>query len=106
MLVTNRLTQTLGGFGGGFGGCGGFSADDIDLSSIFDDLFGGGMFGGVQNNAMNANNQVATHPGVVVSSPANAEELDDNNTMAFCPNCGTKNNGSKFCGNCGHKLVK
>ena len=68
----------------------------------------GGMFGGVQNNAMNANNQVATHPGVVVSSPANAEELDanTNNTMAFCPNCGTKNNGSNFCGNCGHKLVK
>ena len=32
-----------GGFGGGFQG---FSADDIDLSSIFDDLFGGGMFGG------------------------------------------------------------
>lgn len=32
-----------GGFGGGFGG---FSADDIDLSSIFDDLFGGSMFGG------------------------------------------------------------
>lgn len=32
-----------GGFGGGFGG---FSADDIDLSSIFEDLFGGGMFGG------------------------------------------------------------
>lgn len=32
-----------GGFGGGFSG---FSADDIDLSSIFDDLFGGGMFGG------------------------------------------------------------
>lgn len=32
-----------GGFGGGFGG---FSAEDIDLSSIFDDLFGGGIFGG------------------------------------------------------------
>ena len=32
-----------GGFGGGFGG---FSAEDIDLSSIFDELFGGGMFGG------------------------------------------------------------
>ena len=32
-----------GGFGGGFGG---FNAEDIDLSSIFDDLFGGGMFGG------------------------------------------------------------
>ena len=35
-----------GGFGGGFGGFGGFSAEDIDLSSIFDELFGGGMFGG------------------------------------------------------------
>ena len=38
-----------GGFGGGNpfgGGFGGFSADDIDLSGIFDDLFGGGMFGG------------------------------------------------------------
>lgn len=32
-----------GGFGGGFGG---FDASDIDLSSIFEDLFGGGMFGG------------------------------------------------------------
>ena len=30
---------------GGFGGFGGFDASDIDLSSIFDDLFGGGMFG-------------------------------------------------------------
>lgn len=40
---TNGASQ--GGFGGNpFGG--GFSADDIDLSSIFDDLFGGGMFGG------------------------------------------------------------
>ena len=36
-----------GGFGGGgFGGFGGFNAEDIDLSSIFDELFGGGMFGG------------------------------------------------------------
>ena len=36
-----------GGFGGGgFGGFGGFSTDDIDLSSIFGDLFGGGIFGG------------------------------------------------------------
>lgn len=32
-----------GGFGGGFGG---FSAEDIDLSGIFDDLFGGSFFGG------------------------------------------------------------
>ena len=35
-----------GGFGGGFGGFSGFGAEDIDLSSIFEDLFGGGMFGG------------------------------------------------------------
>ncbi len=33
-----------GGFGG-FEGFGGFSADDIDLSSIFEDMFGGGIFG-------------------------------------------------------------
>ena len=36
-----------GGFGGGFGG---FSAEDIDLSSIFDDLFGGSMFGNSRRN--------------------------------------------------------
>lgn len=37
---------TSGAAQGGFGGFGGFSADDIDLSSIFEDIFGGGMFGG------------------------------------------------------------
>lgn len=40
---------TQGASQGGFGGgnpFGGFSSDDIDLSSIFEDLFGGGMFGG------------------------------------------------------------
>jgi molecular chaperone DnaJ len=36
---------TQGAGQGGFGGFGGFDASDIDLSSIFDDLFGGGMFG-------------------------------------------------------------
>lgn len=41
-----------GGFGGGFGG---FSAEDIDLSSIFDDLFGGGMFGGSSRRGSRAN---------------------------------------------------
>ena len=39
-----------GGFGG-FNGFGGFSADDIDLSSIFDDLFGGSMFGGASRRS-------------------------------------------------------
>ena len=60
------------------------------------------------------------HPGVVAHGE-NAEELADDSTsevapapeaapaeeakpMAFCPNCGTKNNGSNFCGNCGTKL--
>lgn len=85
----------------------------------------GGMFGGVQQNAMMNNNgatqqynpypqqggqNVPTHPGVVVSAPANAEELDagdDAGVMAFCPQCGNKNdNGSKFCSNCGNKLTK
>lgn len=41
-----------GGFGGGFGG---FSADDIDLSSIFEDLFGGGMFGGGSSRRQSRN---------------------------------------------------
>lgn len=41
-----------GGFGGGFGG---FSADDIDLSGIFDDLFGGGFFGGSSRRGSSRN---------------------------------------------------
>ena len=81
----------------------------------------GGMFGGVQQNAMMNNNgatqqynpypqqggqNTPTHPGVVVSASSNTEELDDG-VMAFCPNCGNKNdNGSKFCSNCGNKLTK
>lgn len=44
--------------GAGAGGFGGFSADDIDLSSIFDDLFGGGFgnfgFGGGRRNTNRA----------------------------------------------------
>ncbi len=84
----------------------------------------GGMFGGVQNNAMMNNNgatqqynpypqqggqNTPTHSGTVVSAPANAEELDsaDGGVMAFCPNCGNKNDsGSNFCSNCGNKLTK
>lgn len=83
----------------------------------------GGMFGGVTNNAMNnagpthaayAQGQTPAgqplHPGVVAHGE-NAEDLDDGaapatagTPMAFCPNCGTKNNGSNFCPNCGTKL--
>ena len=67
----------------------------------------GGMFGGVANAAMN--NQGAT-AGSVVQSSHPVEDLDaapastSGTPMAFCPNCGTKNNGSNFCGNCGTKL--
>ena len=43
-----------GGFGGGFGG---FSAEDIDLSSIFDDLFGGGMFGSFGGGRRSSSNR-------------------------------------------------
>lgn len=46
-----------GGFGGGFGG---FSAEDIDLSSIFDDLFGGGMFGGAFGGGRRSNSSRPT----------------------------------------------
>ena len=38
-------TGGAGGFNG-FGGFGGFSSEDFDFGSIFDDIFGGGMFGG------------------------------------------------------------
>ena len=81
----------------------------------------GGMFGGATNNA--ANNSGPTHAAYaeghtpngqplhagVVAHSENAEELDNvaagNATpMAFCPNCGTKNNGANFCSNCGTKL--
>ena len=86
----------------------------------------GGVFGGAQQNAQATQGAAATqpynpyeggqnsqgqplHPGVVAHSE-NAEELDNAQPaeaakpMAFCPNCGTKNNGSNFCANCGHKL--
>lgn len=46
-----------GGFGGGFGG---FSAEDIDLSSIFDDLFGGGMFGSAFGGGRRSNSSRPT----------------------------------------------
>ena len=77
----------------------------------------GGMFGGMQQNVANGmaaqahGTHVPTHQGVVVSTPANTEELDGDNApaaggvMAFCPNCGTKNTGANFCSNCGHKLT-
>ena len=67
----------------------------------------GGMFGGVANNAMN--NQGVT-AGSVVHSTRPVEDLDEapastaTTVMAFCPNCGTKNNGANFCSNCGTKL--
>ena len=89
----------------------------------------GGMFGGAMQNAQQPQGATTAqpynpyegaqnsqgqplHPGVVVNG-ANAEELDDSehasaNTasapMAFCPNCGNKNNGANFCSNCGTKL--
>ncbi len=74
----------------------------------------GGMFGGVQNNAMAAQGVSATnaqgqplHTGVVAHGE-NVEVLDNSqnagSTMAFCPNCGTKSNGANFCSNCGTKL--
>lgn len=39
--------------GGGFDGFGGFSADDLDLGSIFEDLFGGGLFGNSSKRSRN-----------------------------------------------------
>ena len=87
----------------------------------------GGVFGGAVQNAQAPQGAAASqaynpyqgqnsqgqplHPGVVAHGE-NAEELDDKveaapaagAPMAFCPNCGTKNNGANFCSNCGNKL--
>ena len=84
----------------------------------------GSMFGAAQQNAAQANPYQGAynsqgqplHPGVVAHSE-NAEMLDNDAPaivgnapaegaapMAFCPNCGTKNNGFNFCSNCGTKL--
>ena len=90
----------------------------------------GGVFGGAVQNVQAPQTAPASqpynpyegqnsqgqplHPGVVAHGE-NAEELSDESRsevapaeeakpMAFCPNCGTKNNGSNFCGNCGTKL--
>jgi len=56
-----------GGFGGGFSGFGGFSADDIDLSGIFDDLFGGsfGNFGFGSSRRSNKNRPVKGRDSLV-----------------------------------------
>lgn len=71
----------------------------------------GGMFGGVSNNAMNANATVANNStSQNVNSDASAAANVNSTTssgatsMAFCPNCGTKANGANFCSNCGNKL--
>ena len=87
----------------------------------------GGVFGGAVQNAQAPQGAAASqaynpyqgqnsqgqplHPGVVAHGE-NAEELEDKveaapaagAPMAFCPNCGTKNNGANFCSNCGNKL--
>lgn len=79
----------------------------------------GGMFGGVTNNAMNnqaagtssqqydpyANNKGASDE-TQANQPVEQSEQQPvaDSPMAFCPNCGAKNNGANFCSNCGTKL--
>lgn len=78
----------------------------------------GGMFGGAAQASQGASASQPHNPyegkslhSGVVAHGENAEELDANSEqsedakpMAFCPNCGTKNNGANFCSNCGTKL--
>lgn len=94
-----------GGFGGGFGG---FSADDIDLSSIFDDLFGGGMFGGGSRRGASKNRPTKGRDSLVnVSLTFEEAVFGCKKTInidldAECEECSGKGgSGEKTCSTCG-----
>lgn len=59
-----------GGFGGGFG----FSADDIDLSSFFDDFLFGGMFGGSSSSRRSGSNRPTKGEDTLVKVKLSFEE--------------------------------
>ena len=97
-----------GGFGGGgFGGFGGFNAEDIDLSGIFDDLFGGGMFGG--SSRRRNTNRPTKGEDILVKVKLSFEEAVfgckktiDVNLDSECDTCNGKGGeGEETCRTCG-----
>lgn len=93
-----------GGFGGGFGG---FSADDIDLSSIFEDLFGGGMFGGSSRRSNSNRPQKGRDSVVNVSLTFEEAVFGCKKSVTLdldseCEECNGKGgSGETTCGTCG-----
>jgi len=101
---------TKGASQGGFGGnpFGGFSADDIDLSSIFDDLFGGSVFGSSSRRGASRNRPTKGRDSLVKIDLTFEEavfgckktiniDLDDE-----CEECdGKGGSGEETCSTCG-----
>lgn len=94
-----------GGFGGGFGG---FSADDIDLSSIFDDLFGGGMFGGGSRRGSSRNRPTKGRDSLVnvtltfEEAVFGCKKTINIDLDSECESCGGKGgSGEETCSTCG-----
>ncbi|MGN1372068.1 MAG: molecular chaperone DnaJ [Candidatus Coprovivens sp.] len=98
-----------GGFGGsGFGGFGGFSADDIDLSSIFDDIFGGGMFGGSGRRSSSRNRPTKGRDTLVnvkltfEEAVFGCKKTINIDLDSECSKCGGKGgSGEETCSTCG-----
>ena len=98
---TNGAAQ--GGFGGGFNG---FSAEDIDLSSIFDDIFGGSIFG--NRSRSSSKNRPTKGEDSLVKVNLSFEEavfgckktisLDLNTTCDSCD--GKGGHGEEICSTC------
>lgn len=100
-----------GGGAGGFGGFGGFSTDDIDLGSIFEELFGGGFggFGGFGGGRRGSRNRAQKGPDTLVKVNLTFEEavfgcekavdLDLNTECEECD--GKGGHGEKKCSTCG-----
>lgn len=95
--------------GGGSSGFGGFSAEDIDLSSIFDDLFGGSFgFGSFGGRASSRTNRATKGRDIQVRVDLTFEEavfgceksikLDLNETCSSCD--GEGGFGKKTCPTC------
>lgn len=94
-----------GGFGGGFGG---FSADDIDLSGIFDDLFGGSFFGGSSRRGSSRNRPTKGEDSLVkVDLTFEEAAFGCKKTISIdldceCDSCGGKGgSGETTCSTCG-----
>lgn len=96
-----------GGFGGGFSGFSGFGGDDVDLSSIFEDLFGGGMFGGgsrgsSQNRPVKGKDSLVTIKLTFEEAVFGCKKTISIDLDSECDECSGKGgSGERTCPTCG-----